>query len=86
MSSKSTAEKLLIKPNTTVWSLDGAGLPLLEPWPKGVRAVNRTDINRDSLWPILSEYRMRQTSQVALDAVGCPGADVENSKPAPIYG
>ena len=32
-------------------------------YPKG----NRTDINRDSLWPILSEYGMRPISQVALD-------------------
>jgi hypothetical protein len=29
--------------------------------------ANRTDINRDSLWPILSEYGMRPITQVALD-------------------
>jgi hypothetical protein len=34
-------------------------------YPKG----NRTDINRDSLWPILSEYRMRPNSQVSIDDV-----------------
>ena len=32
-------------------------------YPKG----NRTDINRDSLWPILSEYGMRPITQVAVD-------------------
>src|SRR4051812_10468388 len=32
-------------------------------YPKG----NRADINRDSLWPILSEYGMRPISQVAID-------------------
>jgi hypothetical protein len=32
-------------------------------YPKG----GRTDINRDSLWPILSEYGMRPISQVAVD-------------------
>jgi len=31
--------------------------------------ANRTDINRDSLWPILSEYGMRPVSQVAVDDV-----------------
>lgn len=34
-------------------------------YPKG----NRTDINRDSLWPILTEYGMRPISQVAVDEV-----------------
>jgi hypothetical protein len=32
-------------------------------YPKG----NRTDVNRDSLWPILSEYGMRPITQVAMD-------------------
>ncbi|MGA7670888.1 MAG: hypothetical protein WBW04_10740 [Nitrolancea sp.] len=31
--------------------------------------ANRTDINRDSLWPILSEFGMRPNSQVAIDDV-----------------
>ncbi len=31
--------------------------------------ANRTDVNRDSLWPILAEYGMRPVSQVALDEV-----------------
>jgi hypothetical protein len=34
-------------------------------YPKG----NRADINRDSLWPILSDYGMRPISQVAVDEV-----------------
>jgi hypothetical protein len=29
--------------------------------------ANRTDVNRDSLWPILSEYGMRPITQVAVD-------------------
>ena len=32
-------------------------------YPKG----NRTDINRDSLWPILGEYGLRPNGQVAID-------------------
>jgi hypothetical protein len=31
--------------------------------------ANRTDINRDSLWPILAEYGMRPNSQIAIDDV-----------------
>jgi hypothetical protein len=34
-------------------------------YPKG----NRTDINRDSLWPILSAYGMRPITQIAVDDV-----------------
>lgn len=35
------------------------------PYPK----ANRTDINRDSIWPILSEHRMRPIGQVAIDEI-----------------
>jgi len=34
-------------------------------YPKG----NRTDVNRDSLWPILAEHGLRPVSQVAIDDV-----------------
>jgi hypothetical protein len=37
---KTIAEKLLIKPNTTVWLSDPAQLPLLAPMPDGVREVD----------------------------------------------
>jgi len=33
-------------------------------YPKG----NRTDVNRDSLWPILAEHGFRPISQIAVDA------------------
>ena len=112
MSAKTVAEKLLIKPNTTLWSSDPARGHLLEPLPEGVRHVdgpdqatsallfadaagplrdlldahrdrltcpdtlwvaypkaNRTDINRDTLWPILAEYGLRPIAQVAIDEV-----------------
>jgi hypothetical protein len=107
---KSTAEKLLIKPDSTVWPSHADRLELIGPLPAGAgpaagmgtadvavvfaddaaglrkiltrqRAqlakppvlwiaypkANRTDINRDSLWPILAEYGMRPITQVALD-------------------
>jgi len=112
MSAKSVAEKLLIKPNTTVWSSHSSHVDLIEPLPEDVRRVdapgqattaivfaddagslrdilsehrdhladpatlwvaypkgNRTDINRDTLWPILGEYGMRPITQVSVSDV-----------------
>ncbi len=34
-------------------------------YPKG----NRTDVNRDSLWPMLVDYGMRPITQVSVDEV-----------------
>lgn len=112
MSTKTIAEKLLIKPNTTVWVSDRARAELLAPLPEGARTVsspakastavvfvedaaslrktlkarasqfaaaealwiaypkgNRSDINRDTLWPIVAEHGMRPIGQVAVDDV-----------------
>ena len=43
MSTKSVADKLLIKPNTTVWSSHPARLDLIGPLPQGVRPVDRLE-------------------------------------------
>ena len=40
MGSKTVAEKLQIKPNTTVWSSDPVQLGLVEPLPEGVELVD----------------------------------------------
>ena len=112
MSTKSVAQKLLIKPNTSLWLSEPDQRARMEPLPDGVemrrqmadattavvfapdsaslRMVldehrdhltkpaafwvaypkgNRTDINRDSLWPILADYGMRPITQVAVDDV-----------------
>jgi len=112
VSAKSTAEKLLIKPDTALWISDATHLSLIQPLPAGVRCVdgpeeaqtalifvdaeatlreflisfrdvltrpatiwiaypkgNRTDINRDTLWPIVAEYGLRPIGQVAVDDV-----------------
>jgi hypothetical protein len=112
MSTKSVAEKLLIRPNSALWTSDAARLDRIGPLPEGVSRVdgfadattalvfaddaasarailseqgdalkrpevfwvaypkaNRSDINRDSLWPILAEFGMRPISQVAIDDV-----------------
>ena len=112
MSTKSVAQKLLIKPDSTLWLSHPDRLHLIGPLPSGVRVVdrlaetgaavvfgddaqslreivdahgedlrtpelvwvaypkaNRTDINRDTLWPILAECGMRPIGQAALTEV-----------------
>jgi hypothetical protein len=112
MTTKTVADKLLIKPNTTLWSSHPDRLGLLNPLPDGLSVVdapaaatvalvfaddaaairdliathgdglteaatiwvaypkgNRTDVNRDSLWPILAEHGLRPIGQVAVDDV-----------------
>jgi hypothetical protein len=49
MSTKSVTEKLLIKPNTTVWASDAAHLGLIEPLPEGARQVDRLDLATTAL-------------------------------------
>ncbi|MCA2213059.1 hypothetical protein [Jidongwangia harbinensis] len=108
--SQTIAEKLQIKPHTTVWVSDPAHTALLTPMPDGVRETdklvtastavifvedaasarrilaehaadlhapgvlwvaypkgNRSDVNRDSLWPVVAEFGMRPNGQVAID-------------------
>ena len=110
MSTRTIAQKLLIKPHSTIWSTDAEQLSLIEPLPDGVTAVeaiqqaavalvfaasstalsatlaqhgadlhgpdvlwvaypkgNRADINRDTLWPMLTDYGLRPIGQVALN-------------------
>ena len=43
MSAKPVAERLQIKPDTTVWTSDPAHVGLVEPLPEGVRLVDRLD-------------------------------------------
>ena len=112
MSTKSTAEKLRVKPGTTFWSSHPEHVALVEPLPDRIAVVeamgdattavlfgdgaeplrrlvaahadelgapevlwvaypkgNRSDVNRDSLWPILAEHGLRPIAQVALDDV-----------------
>ncbi|MEV3981867.1 hypothetical protein [Nonomuraea sp. NPDC049758] len=110
MAAKTVADKLLVKPATTVWVSDPAHRPLLGPLPEGAREAgsvkeadvalifasdaaaarrlldehrdeitappvvwvaypkgNKSDINRDTLWPIVGEYGLRPNGQVAVD-------------------
>jgi hypothetical protein len=111
MASKTAAEKLLIKPRTSVWVSHAEHRALLGPLPDGVTAADgpadattavlfagdaedlddvltahaadldqpayvwfaypkggRSDLNRDSLWPIVADRTgMRPITQIALD-------------------
>ena len=110
MASKTTADKLLIKPGSTVWSSHQDRLGLIGPLPDGVTIAdgldaattaivfaddaasiaaflsdhrdhladlehlwvlypkgNKSDINRDSLWPIVGEFGFRPITQIAVD-------------------
>jgi hypothetical protein len=112
MTTKTVADKLLVKADTTVWISSPEHLAGLGPLPAGATVVddldaattavlfaddaeslrsvlarhagslaapanlwvaypkgNRTDINRDSVWPIVGEHGMRPIGQVALDDV-----------------
>ncbi|MCA2223584.1 hypothetical protein [Nonomuraea aurantiaca] len=40
MTTKTVADKLLVKPRTTVWISDGEHRPLVEPLPEGARHVD----------------------------------------------
>jgi hypothetical protein len=43
MATKTVADKLLIKPNSTVWASDAAHLDRIQPLPEGARAVDALD-------------------------------------------
>ena len=107
---KTVADKLLIKPGTSLWMSDREHLGRLGPLPIGIQQAgalgdatvalvfgqheqsvrdlltahrdelsvpavlwvcypkgNKADINRDTLWPILTEFGLRPISQVAVD-------------------
>jgi hypothetical protein len=109
---RTVADKLLIKPDSTVWCSQPGRVSVVGPLPPGARLVedlgaasnalvfadderslrgvlkananlldrpsafwilypkgNRTDINRDSLWPLVAAHGMRPISQVAVDDI-----------------
>jgi hypothetical protein len=49
MASRTVADKLLIKPDTTVWSSDPGRLALVGPLPAGVRPVDGPERARTAL-------------------------------------
>jgi hypothetical protein len=112
MATKTIADKLSMKPATTVWISHPERLDLIEPLPAGTTIVeapsdatmaiafaddvdalrslvrihgkalahpttlwvaypkgNRSDLNRDSLWPLLTGAGVRPNGQVSIDDV-----------------
>jgi hypothetical protein len=49
VSTRTVADKLLIKPDTTLWCSDPARLGLLEPLPDGVRLLDGPEEARTAL-------------------------------------
>jgi hypothetical protein len=70
MAAKTVADKLLIKPNTTVWSSHPSNLSLIDPLPEGVRPVDGIEEastalvfadDADSLRGILTNHQAQLT-------------------------
>lgn len=83
MNTKTVAEKLLIKPNTTVWTSHVSRLGLIEPLPAGVRQVDGLEQatlalvfaeDASSLRAILHERR-EQLARPAIFRVAYPKAN-----------
>jgi hypothetical protein len=71
---KTTAEKLLIKPNTTVWLSHAAHLPRLTPMPDGVREVDRMKTASTSVIFADDAASAREILTANADDLGEPGA------------
>jgi hypothetical protein len=79
MSTRTIAEKLLIKPNTTLWSSRPSRLELLEPLPTGVRQVDGLEQARTALVFADDAASLRELSRarpnspgVGASRAGCP--------------
>ena len=73
MSPKSVAEKLLIKPNTTVWASDSSHLDLIEPLPENVRHVERPDQATTALVFAHDAVALREVLDAHRDQLAQPG-------------
>jgi hypothetical protein len=72
MSTKSIAEKLLIKPNTTIWLSHAAQLARIEPLPDGVRVVDRMEQATVALVFADSAAAVRETLTAHTDQLDQP--------------
>jgi hypothetical protein len=70
--SKAVAEKLLIKPNTTLWSSDPGHLKLVDPLPEGVRHVNSPDLATTALVFAHDASSLRDILNAYQDQLGRP--------------
>jgi hypothetical protein len=74
MNPKSMADKLLIKPNTTVWSSDLSRLELIEPLPQGTRTVEGLADATTALVFAKDASSLRSVLDANKDALSRPGA------------
>jgi hypothetical protein len=65
MTTKTVADKLLVKPRTTVWISDGEHRPLVEPLPEGARHVDDLG-HRAAVRRLLDEHRDQLARPAAL--------------------
>ena len=73
MGTKSVAEKLLIKPNTTVWSSDPARLDRIGPLPEGVRIATGPDEAATAIVFADGASSLRDTLEAHKDHLTKPG-------------
>jgi hypothetical protein len=74
MSPKSVADKLSIKPDTTIWSSDASRLVLIQPLPTGVRSVKGLADATTTLVFAEDACSLRKVLDTNEDALGRPGA------------
>lgn len=74
MSTKSVAQKLLIKPDTTVWSSAPEHLALVGPLPENVRTVTRMDEAATALVFAADAASLRAILAADKDQLARPGA------------
>lgn len=72
MSTKTIAEKLQIKPNTTVWLSDDELLRLIEPLPEGVEIVEALDQASAALVFVDGAVSTREILNAHRDQLGEP--------------
>jgi hypothetical protein len=73
MSPKSVAEKLLIKPSTSVWSSDASHLDLIEPLPADARYVDRPGQATTALVFAHDAADLREVLDAHKDQLATPG-------------
>jgi hypothetical protein len=73
MSAKSIADKLLVKPNTTLWLSHPDRLQLIEPLPAGARVVDRLEEATVGLAFVDSATAARKLCDAQRDQLARPG-------------
>jgi hypothetical protein len=73
MSTRTTARKLLIKPNTTIWSSSDSHLSMIQPLPENVRVVDRLEDATTAIVFIEGSASLRAMLDEHRDQLSHPG-------------